>query len=94
MYNKIMSNVQFEEEGYPIISANLVKSQHSGIVDFLIKKGIFKNEKQAQFFILIIIFIFFSVAFFLFIKNVVPKKTEIIHLEGVIINNGPQEIIQ
>jgi hypothetical protein len=70
-----MSNIQFEE-GYNQVNAKYYNnaSGDRGMVAWLIKKGIVKDEKTAQIVLLVVAVICFGLAFYLMTKNSGPAS--------------------
>ncbi len=78
-----MSNVEFNEETDSVFKANRGENQsRSALVNFLIKKGFFKNEQQSRICIIVVALILFGAAGFLYVKYIKLQKIEAITLTG------------
>ncbi len=67
-YNKCMPDISFEDNSFKFKSRTILsESTVPGLTRFLLKKGIVKNEKQANIFMIFMSIIFFLAAGFVFI---------------------------
>lgn len=67
-YNKYMSDISFEDNSFKFKSRTILsESTVPGLTRFLLKKGIVKNEKQANIFMIFMSIVFFLAAGFVFI---------------------------
>lgn len=82
------SPVQFIEENVYKSRTILGEPQVPKIISYIKGLGITKTEKQAQVFVLLIVAICMLTSVFLAIRYIVPKKSEIIILKGVMIGDG------
>lgn len=71
-----MGNVQFEEENNYNINnnMNIVNKNDGGFVPYLVRKGIFKNEKSASTALLIVSILFLLLSILLLIKELSPER--------------------
>ncbi len=78
-----MSNIQFEDSNYR--APNYSSSSGRGMANWLIQKGLVKNEAAAEIFLLVVALIFLGISIFLYtssnntpesyIDDVGPKET-------------------
>ena len=67
MYNICTSDISFEDNSFKFKSRTILsESTVPGLTRFLLKKGIVKNEKQANIFMIFMSIVFFCLAVYVF----------------------------